>query len=353
MRIIPFDAGAPASMLASWHALAVATDDELEPYIPPAPFAEALAGTRDDETRSRQCWLAAEGDAVAGYAVLELPLLDNPHLAMLDIRVDVAHRRAGLGSALAEAAASAAREAGRRTLLIEAVDGSAGAAFCTALKGEVALRSTPSVLTMAELDEALVDRWISRRAERAAGYSLARWIGGCPANLIESFASLREAMNTAPLGTLDLTIEWTPRTVRAAEGAQARVGHRHFVVCARHDASGELVALTDLVVPSRRPTVALQEDTVVRPDHRNRGLGRWVKAEMLRWLAGEEPHVERIVTWNATENDAMRSINTELGFVARDPWAEWQFGIDALTRSLVKIRGGAAARDRAASPWRP
>ncbi|HET9188433.1 MAG TPA: GNAT family N-acetyltransferase, partial [Acidothermaceae bacterium] len=91
-----------------------------------------------------------------------------------------------------------------------------------------------------------------------------------------------------------------------------------------------LVALTDVLVPEGRRTLAYQEDTVVRPDHRNRGLGRWVKAEMLRWLAEEEPQLEQIVTWNATENAAMRDINTELGFVAGDTWAEWQFNVDAL-----------------------
>jgi GNAT superfamily N-acetyltransferase len=106
------------------------------------------------------------------------------------------------------------------------------------------------------------------------------------------------------------------------------------VLCARYDATGELVALTDVLVPRGRRTVAFQEDTVVRPDHRDRGLGRWVKAEMLRWLADEEPLLEQIVTWNATENAAMRAINTELGFVPTQTWTEWQFSVDTLLERL-------------------
>jgi len=159
---------------------------------------------------------------------------------------------------------------------------------------------------------------------------LVRWIGACPDHLLESFAQLREAMETAPKGDLDITIEWSPASIRAAEAAHVRCQHRNLVLCARDDATDELVALTDVLVPQGRPTVAFQEDTVVRPDHRNRGLGRWVKADMLRWLAEEEPQLEQIVTWNATENAAMRGINTELGFVPGDTWTEWQFSIDHL-----------------------
>ena len=196
------------------------------------------------------------------------------------------------------------------------------------------MTSTSSALRLADVDHTLVERWIERRDKRATGYSLVRWIGACPDDLVETFARLREAMDTAPKGELDLTIEWSPESVRAAERSNVRSGRRNLVVCVRHDAAGELVALTDVVVPAGRPAVAHQEDTVVRPDHRNRGLGRWVKAEMLRWLAEKEPQLELIVTWNATENSAMRSINTELGFVPGDTWTEWQFKVDELIRRL-------------------
>ncbi len=330
MHVVALNAETPRPLLESWHSLQVATDLELEPHVPPAPLDEAFASALSDDLLRREGWLMVDGDAVIGYALLELPLLENLHLALIDVRVDIGRRREGVATALVRLAAQSAKHAGRRTGLIEALDATAGTAACAALGGHAALGSTSSTLWLARLDRTLVDRWIDQRSERAAGFSLVRWIGACPDDLLKPFALMREAMDTAPKGELDYTVEWSPESIRAAEDAHERCHQRNLVLCARDDATGELVALTDVLVPTGRRTLAFQEDTVVRPDHRNRGLGRWVKAEMLRWLAEEEPQLEQIVTWNATENAAMRGINTELGFVAGDTWAEWQFSIDDL-----------------------
>jgi GNAT superfamily N-acetyltransferase len=334
MHVVPLDADTPTPLIESWHRLHNAIERELEPQVPPAPLDEAFAAALSDDFLARTGWLAVEDGGVIGYALLELPLLDNPHLAMLDVGIDPDRRRQGIATELTRLAARAAQDAGRRTMLIEALDGTPGAAACAALGSHSALGSTSSTLWLADLDRGLVDRWIDQRAQRAAGYSLVRWIGPCPDDLLKPFAQLREAMQTAPKGDLDINIEWSPESIRAAEAAHVRCHRRNLVLCARDDESGELVALTDVLVPDGRRTLAMQEDTVVRPDHRNRGLGRWVKAEMLRWLAEEEPQLEQIVTWNATENAAMRGINTELGFVAGDTWTECQFAIDALVKRL-------------------
>jgi GNAT superfamily N-acetyltransferase len=334
MQVVPLDAQTPQPLVESWHRLHAATELELEPNVPPAPLDEALPSSLSDDLCERIGGLALDADAVVGYSVLELRSLDNPQLAMLDVTVDSAHRRRGIATTLTRLAAKAAQDAGRRTILVEALDGTPGAAACAALGGHPALGSTSSTLWVAQVDRDLVERWVDRRTERAAGYSLVRWIGACPDDLLKSFAELREAMETAPKGDLDITIEWSAKSIRAAEAAHARCHRRNLVLCARYDATGELVALTDVLVPRGRRTVAFQEDTVVRPDHRDRGLGRWVKAEMLRWLADEEPLLEQIVTWNATENAAMRAINTELGFVPTQTWTEWQFSVDALLERL-------------------
>lgn len=330
MRVLPFDEHVSPSVLRSWHDLSRTTDLELEPHLPPPDLGEARAFASSDDLNARRCVLALDDERVVGYAIVKLPLLDNLHLAEIDVRVDPGRRRAGVGTALARTAATAAKDAGRRTLLMEAIEGSAGDAFCASLGGELALSETASMLLLAELDRSRVDDWIARRHERAAGYSLVRWIGPCPEDLVKGFAEIRGSMSTAPLGSLDVEVAWSPGTIRAAERANLLHRHRNLVVCARDDLTGELVALTDVLVPDGRPTMAFQEDTVVRPDHRERGLGRWVKAEMLRWLAAEARNLERIVTWNATDNAAMRSINTELGFVPTGTWNEWQFQADAL-----------------------
>ncbi len=344
MDAVPLDADTPGHLLRSWHALRAATDRELEPYVPPTPFDEALAGALSDDLMARRGWLLVDASSVVAATVLELPLLDNPQLAMLDVRVDESRRRAGLGKTLIGMAARAASDDGRRSLLVEAPDDSPGAATLAALGAKPALGSTASLLRLADLDRPLVDRWIARRSERASDYSVTRWIDRCPDDLVEATAKLREAMNTAPLGELDLVIEWSPERIRADERAALRRGWRSYVVVARHDPTGELAGLTCVNLPLGRPSAAYQEDTVVQPEHRNRGLGRWVKAEMLRWLAGEEPRLEAILTWNATENAAMRHINTELGFKPVATWNEWQFDVASLCRGPRVATPARAAR---------
>ncbi|MGH3025912.1 MAG: GNAT family N-acetyltransferase [Gaiellaceae bacterium] len=336
MHIVSLDDETPAELLKSWHELRATTDLELEPNVPPPGFDEAFAHVISNGLFDRRGWLLVESGAVVAYVLVEFPKLDNPQLAELELRVDAVHRRSGNATRLLQLAAQAASDAGRRSILVEAVEGSAGDKACAALGAKSALGSTSSALRLTDLDQSLVENWIARRGERAEAYSLVRWIDHCPDDLVDQCVPLLNAMNTAPMGDLDLTIDWSPDSIRASELAHLNADRRSYVVCARHDATGELVALTHVLVPQGRPTLGVQEDTVVRPDHRERGLGRWIKAEMLLWLARDEPQLDQIITWNATENAAMRGINTELGFVAGDAWTERQFSTADLLAELAR-----------------
>ena len=147
MDVVPLNADTPRALVESWHALHVATDLELEPQVPPAPLDEAFASALSDDLLAREGWLSVDGDTVIGYALLELPLLDNPHLGLLDVRVDIGRRREGVATELVRRAARAAKRAGRRTILVEALDKTAGDAACAALGGHSALGSTSSTLS--------------------------------------------------------------------------------------------------------------------------------------------------------------------------------------------------------------
>jgi GNAT superfamily N-acetyltransferase len=50
----------------------------------------------------------------------------------------------------------------------------------------------------------------------------------------------------------------------------------------------------------------------VRRDHPRRGIARAMKVAQLRWLI--EQGARRVVTWNAEENDAARTLNLSLGY---------------------------------------
>ena len=80
--------------------------------------------------------------------------------------------------------------------------------------------------------------------------------------------------------------------------------------------------------------MARQNDTGVDPAHRERGLGRWLKADMLRRVLAERPGIELVETWNAGSNAPMLAINHELGFRLARVSGNWQADIDVVRKHL-------------------
>jgi GNAT superfamily N-acetyltransferase len=75
-------------------------------------------------------------------------------------------------------------------------------------------------------------------------------------------------------------------------------------------------------------------DTAVVPEHRGRGFGLWVKADMLVRLRTERPDVTALLTGNSSTNAHMLRINDRLGY---RPWTElhsWQGDAAALAGRL-------------------
>src|ERR671913_402047 len=156
---------------------------------------------------------------------------------------------------------------------------------------------------------------VARAPERAAGYSLVAWDGRCPDELLEPFAGIMAVMNTAPRGDMDMEDEfYTPELIRDFEASIERKGTNVWTIAARHDATGQLAGYTALFFPKHRPWQAEQGDTGVDPAHRDRGLGRWLKAVNLLRLLDERPEAQVVDTGNAATNEPMLNINVALGF---------------------------------------
>ncbi|KIF70171.1 acetyltransferase, partial [Streptomyces sp. AcH 505] len=85
-------------------------------------------------TSHRLVWLAVgvDGSPVGTAFLRVFTRAGQEHLAELDLRVHPAERRAGVGSALLDAAVAAARADGRRTVIAQPDPGSAGEEFLPA-----------------------------------------------------------------------------------------------------------------------------------------------------------------------------------------------------------------------------
>jgi GNAT superfamily N-acetyltransferase len=343
LRIDRLDpATASDAELAAVHALDVAVEREAVPDEPVPPLAHAVVCYRTASPLVVQrWWVARRGDELVARATCayeDVP--ENRTHASVDIAVHPAARRSGIGSALLVRVIDTATEWDCSLLDLEARVGGPGEAFLRALGADRRLIDRHSRCLTRRIDRAVLDGWIRRAGERAAGYSLLSWDGPCPDELIEAFADLQHVMNTAPSGELERDDDrFTPERCREMEAVLVARHHDWWTLCARHDDSGELAGYTQIAFPKLWPEQAYQEDTGVWPKHRNRGLGRWLKAAMAQRLLDERPSVERIDTWNAGSNEAMLNINSGLGFEPVENWGEWQVGTEAARAASVARPG--------------
>jgi mycothiol synthase len=322
MAVVTIEELDPATLdeaaLTQLAELATIEERDLAPDDPPVTVAE----TADDlrllpAFEEVHLWVArGPGGRLLGRASLWIEHReDNQHLAGLWVVVRPDERRRGTGRRLLDAAVDRARSCRRTTLMGMTVVGTEGAAAARALGAEVALVNRISRLRTAELDRSLLESWVTRAPERAAGYSLVAFEHPTPEDLLEPFASLMAVMNTAPRGDMDMEDEiYTPEVIREFEASMGRKGTSLWTLAARHDATGDLAGYTTLFFPKHRPWQAQQGDTGVVPSHREKGLGRWLKAVNLLRLLDERPAVQVVDTENAGSNAPMLGINVALGF---------------------------------------
>lgn len=287
-------------------------------------------------------------DPVVGLALVTRPVTGNAHLVYVELRVDPAHRRSGVGTALLRHVEDLAAREGRTTVILssehvgepaagsdDALQPASGAgrvhrsdpavAFCTGHGYRLEQTERYSTLAL-PVDPGLLDRLAADAAEHAAGYRLVSWTDHAPDDRVDDVAVLLTRMSTdVPSADLDLEEEpWDAARVRTSEAERAERAHGSLVVAAEHVDSGRLVAFTMVELPHDKPRVVFQEDTLVLAEHRGRRLGMLVKVEALRRLRELRPEATAVHTWNADENAHMLGINVALGFRPTGVAAMWQ-----------------------------
>lgn len=264
-------------------------------------------------------------DRVVGVASVHLPRWDNRHLAIVDVVVDPALRRQGLGRRLFDASVDRARADGRTVLIVQAWDqphafGFAAAVGLTKVSAEAQRR-----LDVWTLDRTALEPVRAEAARRSDGYAPLRVPGSAPAELLPGLLRVTESINDAPLDGMDIEYEVaTEERLRAFEAAWLAMGRRMYRVVVRHAASGELVGHTLVCVDAEHPWVGWQLDTSVLAAHRGHRLGLRLKLEMLDWLAEAEPQLRTLDTWNAASNAHMIAVNERTGFRLMGRAAAWQ-----------------------------
>ena len=110
---------------------------------------------------------------------------------------------------------------------------------------------------------------------------------------------------------------------RAAALRRASGGQRALMTV-RHDASGDLVALSAIGLDAMLPGWGFQGATVVRRDHRGHRLGTLVKAALHQQVAERFAQVRWLMSTNHATNTPMIAVNDRLGFEKRDEFTTFR-----------------------------
>jgi GNAT superfamily N-acetyltransferase len=293
-------------------------DDPLGPPISEREGRALLKSWNDPA----QTWFVP-GDApgtALGFYRMRLPDLENRHLAGLYLQVHPEHRRQGIGLALLRHAAEQAAQDGRSVLASTAAQGSEGERFARRLGAKPGLTDARRVLVLEKLPDGQVAALRESAAAAAVGYSLVTWTDRTPSEYLAGLAVVFNALSDAPRDPGHEARVWDAQRVReTVDDPRALFGSRGYFIAARHDATGEIAAVTQVEVNPELPEWGKQQITAVARPHRGHRLGLLVKAAMTQWLIDAEPALQRIVTWNAASNAHMIAINETLGFELLDP----------------------------------
>ena len=270
--------------------------------------------------------VAVDGGEVVAAGMAQLPRHDNQHIGWVMPWVEPHRRRRGLGSAVLEHLLDRCRAEGRTQHIIETAypferrDDHPYRRF--AERHDFALANTEVRRHLPlPVDDAELDHLVLASARHHEGYRIVSFADRVPDELVDSLCQTKNQLAVeAPTGAIDFEEERVDREVlREREAQRARQG-RTMITTVALAPSGEVVAYSDLIIPSGDLPNVYQWGTLVRREHRGHRLGMAVKARGLKELQarlGDDLGTTRtrVTTCNAEQNAAMVGINERLGFV--------------------------------------
>jgi RimJ/RimL family protein N-acetyltransferase len=330
--IDPLDAAAFDEWFGVWHHI----DGEIWPDTPGWQRAERLGRGLDDGPEQHRCLVARRRDELVGIADFETYRRENEHVARLNVRVLPAHRRQGVGTAIVEAATRFAQAEGRTELggtdetPVRAGFVDAAGPFARHLGFAPALSMVRRGLRLPLSTERARQLRDDPRAT-PRGYSLLTWTDRWPDEYLEDRCEFGRRMSTdVPTGEQELDEEkWDADRVRALEASVAAQDRTKLTTVARDDATGRLVAFSEIAVPRRAPESVWQLDTLVVREHRGHALGFATKVANLWGLLERHPATRTVNTWNAAENEHMIAVNEAIGFEVDARSVSWRKLLEA------------------------
>lgn len=307
---------APEDTLRALHELYLTRDEELLPEDPPVPLQQRVVDWRNLlESESTPRWALWNGPEVVATSGVYMDLQQNLENAFGWVYVHPSHRDLGHGRMIATPMFDAVQADGRTRFAFELNDGRPEESLLMRAGMKSAYREKLSRLSFPDVDWVLMSSWVERAVERASDYELLFLPSPLGEDHLHAFCDLMFIMNTAPREDYEEDDEVvTPEVWRDFEVKERQRSRDILTYAVRHNPTGDLAGFTTVACHRLQTDLVWQLDTAVHPAHRNKGLGRWLKAAMALKLRSQYSDVQRIDTFNAGSNQPMLNINIEMGF---------------------------------------
>ncbi|MBN1331103.1 MAG: GNAT family N-acetyltransferase [Candidatus Heimdallarchaeota archaeon] len=254
------------------------------------------------------------GKASISFSTPEDPAYEkNKFLANISLAIVKEHRGKGLGTILFKELVKEAMKNPNVLSLLADVWHETGHSFCQKYNGSIALETAENRLYLADVDWSMIEHWKAECNAKANGSTLETYMN-IPNDLLQEFVDLySELSNQQPLGDVDIETRITPearREMMEQLEQQGIIAHTKIT----RESDGSISGISEILSISSLPHRLIQLITGVKENYRGRGLGKWLKADMMLYIRNNFPEVKYIQTDNATTNAPMLSINDRMGF---------------------------------------
>jgi RimJ/RimL family protein N-acetyltransferase len=257
---------------------------------------------------------------------------DNKHVVDAHINVAKVARRQGLANTLVQ------------TLLQNAVDRQAtvlqtytisddGKAMCESMGGTMAIEAAENRLKLSDVDWDMIEQWAKEGPNRAPDVSVEMFNDAPEADLDQYCKLYTDAMNLQPMGEMEGKFITTAESRRVQEERMKKMGFGWTTKITR-EPDGTISGLTEVGFTEDEPHKVQQMLTGVDPAYRGKGLGKWLKADMLLHVRDNLPEAKIITTGNADSNAPMLSINERMGFKRHVGEIVYKFDVAELCKKL-------------------
>lgn len=341
-KIEEFDIAKTAETgLKEYHEFFMELLSEVRPDDPPRPydkFKQQLLNVAADIKYKR--WFIRVKGKIASYGLLILYLEgENTHIVDADIYTLPEYRKRGLAKQMLKKLYDYCREHDLTIMEFSTFSTTpAGSLFLKKIAAKLSKKENVYQLQLENVSDQLLRNWISRAQIRASDYQLEFWENETSREKLTDYVELyNDFVNSEPTGTLDYAEEdFDVEHIQDEIAVNQKRGWKHWILLARHIRTGKLTGFTEVIYTGFDKTLILQYGTGVLKDHRNKGLGRWLKANMIKLIRQKLPSVKRIRSHNATTNKAMTRINEELGFKIQYFEEYWHIDTEKVGECLKK-----------------